>query len=140
MRLFSSICALLWALSPFVQAKSATGDRVLVVLEDAAEKENYQQFWADLECETNTTKHRSTDRMLTHLRSEILPVDIRIPQSRITVVVQAGCTGLRPCPTPPTQVERPVQRKKKGIVADRFCRLRTKFNSQKPARLHQCRW
>lgn len=54
MRLFSSICALVAALSPFVQAKSATGDRLLVVLEDVAEKENYQQFWADLECEMNT--------------------------------------------------------------------------------------
>lgn len=49
MRLFSSICALLSAVSSFVHAKSATGDRVLVVLEDTAEKDNYQQFWADLE-------------------------------------------------------------------------------------------
>lgn len=62
MRLFSSICALLWAISPFVQAKSATGDRVLVVLEDVAEKENYQQFWADLECEMNTGGYETSDR------------------------------------------------------------------------------
>ena len=34
-----------------VQAKSATGDRVLVVLEDSAEKDSYRQFWTDLECE-----------------------------------------------------------------------------------------
>ena len=33
-----------------VQAKSAAGDRVLVVLEDDGERNLYSQFWADLEC------------------------------------------------------------------------------------------
>lgn len=54
MRLFNSICVLLWTLFAIVQAKSATGDRVLVVLEDADEKPNYSQLWADLECEKDT--------------------------------------------------------------------------------------
>lgn len=49
MRLFSSICVLLWALATSVLAKSAQGEKVLVVLEDAAEKELYSQFWADLQ-------------------------------------------------------------------------------------------
>jgi|SRR5271154_1410987 len=31
-------------------AKSAVGDRVLVVLDDESEKALYSQFWADLEC------------------------------------------------------------------------------------------
>lgn len=51
MRLFSSICVLLWSFFAFVQARSATGDRVLVVLEDSDEIQNYSQLWADLECE-----------------------------------------------------------------------------------------
>lgn len=54
MRLLSSICVLLWTLFAFVQAKSATGDRVLVVLEDVDEKSSYSQLWADLECEKVT--------------------------------------------------------------------------------------
>ncbi|KAK5083206.1 oligosaccharyl transferase glycoprotein complex, beta subunit [Exophiala xenobiotica] len=49
MRLFSSIWVLLWTLFTFVTAKSAVGDRVLVVLEDSAEKDLYSQFWKDLE-------------------------------------------------------------------------------------------
>lgn len=60
MRLFSSICVLLWTTLASVHARSATGDRLLVVLEDAAEKENYQQFWADLECEMRITWRGST--------------------------------------------------------------------------------
>lgn len=52
MRLFSSICLLLWGLFVSVQARSAVGDRVLVVLEDSAEKELYSKFWTDLECKS----------------------------------------------------------------------------------------
>lgn len=51
MRLFSTVCVLLWTLFTFVTAKSAVGDRLLVVLEDTAEKESYSQLWKDLECE-----------------------------------------------------------------------------------------
>lgn len=32
-----------------VQALSSSGNRLLVVIEDAAEKDKYSQFWADLE-------------------------------------------------------------------------------------------
>jgi oligosaccharyltransferase complex subunit beta len=35
--------------SAIVEAKSATGDRVLVLLDSLAEKESYTQFWQQLE-------------------------------------------------------------------------------------------
>jgi len=60
MRLFSSICVLLWTLFTFVTAKSAVGDRVLVVLEDSAEKDLYSQFWKDLEGEQRLLRHKDT--------------------------------------------------------------------------------
>jgi hypothetical protein len=47
---FPSICLLLLGIVGLVQAKSAVGDRVLVVLEDQAERALYSQFWKDLEC------------------------------------------------------------------------------------------
>jgi hypothetical protein len=37
------------ALLGFVQSISSEGRRVLVVIEDAEKKDNYSQFWADLE-------------------------------------------------------------------------------------------
>lgn len=52
MRLFfSSLCLLLWScLWGSAYAKSAMGDRVLVVMEDEALRGDYAQFWKDLEC------------------------------------------------------------------------------------------
>ena len=47
---FSSFISLLLLVIGLVQAKSAVGDRVLVILEDGGEKNLYSQFWADLEC------------------------------------------------------------------------------------------
>jgi len=41
---------LLLAFLGAVRALSSTGSRLLVVLEDAAEKTKYSQFWGDLEC------------------------------------------------------------------------------------------
>jgi len=42
-----------WLLLAFVSlvgALSSSGNRLLVVLEDAAEKDKYSQLWGDLEC------------------------------------------------------------------------------------------
>ncbi|KAL6242663.1 oligosaccharyl transferase glycoprotein complex, beta subunit [Rhinocladiella similis] len=49
MRLFKSLSLLLVACVGVVYAKSAVGNRVLVVLEDEAQKGLYSKFWADLE-------------------------------------------------------------------------------------------
>ena len=46
--LFSFTVAFVWAV--VVQAKSFTGDRLLVVLEDQAEREKYSVFLEDLTC------------------------------------------------------------------------------------------
>ena len=37
------------ALLSLVQALSSSGNRLLVVIEEASEKEKYSQFWGDLE-------------------------------------------------------------------------------------------
>ena len=47
---FSSLLVCFLGLIGVVSAKSAVGDRILVVLEDGGEKNLYSQFWADLEC------------------------------------------------------------------------------------------
>lgn len=49
MRFFKSLSLLLVACVGVASAKSAVGDRVLVVLEDEAQKGHYSKFWADLE-------------------------------------------------------------------------------------------
>ena len=41
---------LLLAVVGLVSALSSNGSRLLVVLEDAAEKDKYSQLWRDLEC------------------------------------------------------------------------------------------
>jgi oligosaccharyltransferase complex subunit beta len=45
----SLITLLLLALLAAVQAVSTAGNRLLVILEDTAEKSNYSKFWEDLE-------------------------------------------------------------------------------------------
>ena len=45
-----AVSCLLLALVNVVQALSSTGSRLLVVVEEAAEKAKYASFWADLEC------------------------------------------------------------------------------------------
>ena len=47
MRWFFSILFLTLAAS--INALSSTGSRLLIVIEEAAEKEKYSQFWGDLE-------------------------------------------------------------------------------------------
>lgn len=42
---------LLLAIASVASARSATGDRLLVVVEDKAEQDKYTQLWADLACE-----------------------------------------------------------------------------------------
>ena len=45
----SLVTLLLLALLAAVQAVSTAGNRLLVVLEDTAEKSKYSKFWEDLE-------------------------------------------------------------------------------------------
>lgn len=47
MRLLVSFCAL--ALLGLVHALSSAGNRLLVVIEEAGDREKYSQFWGDLE-------------------------------------------------------------------------------------------
>ena len=45
------LCFFLLALQPLAQALSSTGERLLVVLEAASEKDLFSKFWGDLEGE-----------------------------------------------------------------------------------------
>ena len=42
-------CWFLLTLLSIVQAISSSGNRVLIVIEEASEKEKFSQFWGDLE-------------------------------------------------------------------------------------------
>lgn len=52
--LFFCLCL---AFSGFVQAISSTGNRLLVIIEEAAEKDKYSKFWGDLEGVPITLPH-----------------------------------------------------------------------------------
>ena len=47
----------LLALLSLAQALSSTGSRLLIVIEEAAEKGKYSKFWGDLEGESNASSH-----------------------------------------------------------------------------------
>ena len=49
------IYSLLFALLGIVHAISSSGNRLLVVNEEPAEKDKYSKFWADLEGERNNS-------------------------------------------------------------------------------------
>jgi hypothetical protein len=64
----SPISVLVFSLTQLVQAKSAVGDRLLVVLEDEAQKGLYSKFWADLEGIASCTMFAIKERMLIELQ------------------------------------------------------------------------
>ena len=48
------------SLPSLIQALSSSGSRLLVAIEDAAEKEKYSRFWADLEGALLTLLHTTS--------------------------------------------------------------------------------
>lgn len=56
-------CSLLLALIGFVNGLSSSGNRVLVVIEEAAERENYSTFLGDLEGEQSAYIREQPDTM-----------------------------------------------------------------------------
>lgn len=68
MRLLSSLSLLFLALVGLASAKSAAGNRLLVVLEDDSQRGLYAKFWADLEGDfiywTGSTETRNTDESI----------------------------------------------------------------------------
>ena len=72
---------LLLAFVGLVGALSSSGSRLLVVLEDAAEKDKYSRLWEDLECKTarSFSCQRFDDRRadeMTH--SKRISIELRI--------------------------------------------------------------
>ena len=81
----SLLCFLLLGLLGLVHALPSSGNRLLVVIEDASEKEKYSTFWGDLEggC---TLLHRQQRRTLVnesmaemHHNSSWISDSVRVP-------------------------------------------------------------
>jgi hypothetical protein len=54
---------LLLGLLSLTQALSSSGNRLLVVIEEAAEKDKYSQFWGDLEGMFEAIGSKSSDKL-----------------------------------------------------------------------------
>lgn len=62
---------LLFAFLGAVQALSSTGSRLLVVLEEAADKDKYSKFWGDLSCKLVPPTLPKTTLSLSHIPSPL---------------------------------------------------------------------
>lgn len=91
MRLFSSICVLIWTVVASVQAKSAAGDRLLVVLEDSADRASYSQLWHDLECRFVCT---SDEDLYLPNSSKVFQNNVRITKSRVIISFEIRETNI----------------------------------------------
>jgi len=78
-----------------VNALSVTGGRLLVVLDDVADKDKYSQFWGDLQgelhCFANTMLHARTN---THIRIQL--VDSRSPMKLPNQSLLSSSTATAP--------------------------------------------
>lgn len=105
-----------------VSALSAQGNKLLVVIEDEAEKSKYSQFWTDLESKLQPNRQSfQRDPLLTRRPRSRLPAHLPLPERNVPFPPRR--TSLLPPPAPPTQVQR----------------LRSRLNTQPPRRLCQRR-
>ena len=106
MRLFSSLCLLFLSLLEVALAKSAVGNRLLVVLEDEAQKGLYSKFWADLECMSATATLRTSSLLILILRSKRFQSILPVAERRESGIVPTWTTSLRACPPYSSEVKR----------------------------------
>jgi hypothetical protein len=73
--LFSSAAVLAW--SAVVAAKSFTGDRLLVVLEEQSEREKYSVFLEDLSCKLQCCWDEMVECDCVACRRVVVSIDVR---------------------------------------------------------------
>lgn len=101
MKTFLSFVLLL--LAAVVQAISSTGSRLLVVLNDPADKDKYSTFFGDLTgmiLETTAARPQLHTDKLT--RARLRPC-FRDAQERVGLSLPSWREVVRPCPSPPHQ-------------------------------------
>lgn len=91
---------LLFAFASSVQALSTTGNRLLVVVDNIADKDKYSQFWKDLECKTCPCEE--FNNLTDEIYSKRLRPEVRDSQIARSLSFQARRSCLRP-PHPSSQ-------------------------------------
>ena len=117
------LLGLLAGLLSLVSALSAQGNKLLVVLEEEADKSKYSQFWSDLEGETSHTSVYTEWTVLMRDYRQRLLHNLPRPQRHDPLPLSPRPTRLSPPPPPP----HPIQRS------------RTRPHTQPHRRLHQRR-
>ena len=87
-------------------AISSTGNRLLVVIEEAAEKVKYSKFWGDLEGEHAMSRLIRLARLISKIYSKRLQDNFRIAQVGKAIAVSSWRKVLRPYRTSPSQIKR----------------------------------
>lgn len=87
-----------------VHALSSSGSRLLVILEDEAEKSLYSTFWSDLEGELRLRQVLYCLYTDNPRRARLL-VNVRIAEEREALSIPAGRTSIRPHAHPSSEVE-----------------------------------
>lgn len=105
------ICIMRWCLSflllcflAVVHAVSSSGNRLVVILEEAAEKELYSSFWEDLQGDFLNLYWLLLN--CADLLSSWIYRFLRIAQEQPILAVRTWRESLRPSTHPPSQVER----------------------------------
>ena len=112
----SLLSVLLLCLASTVAALSSSGSKLLVVLEDAAQKSKYSKFWKQLEGEFRhsvvSTQMQSlisygamyTDHVISYNRQRLLS-ELPVAQNRRALPLPPRRKSLRPRPPPPSHIQ-----------------------------------
>lgn len=99
------LLGLLAGLVAFASALSSTGNKLLVVIEELADKEKYSHFWADLEGILLAIILKC-NALLTMMFSTRLPINVQVPKRHRPLPLPTRRPSLLPRPHPPTKIER----------------------------------
>jgi hypothetical protein len=105
----SFFLGLFLALLSFVSALSAAGSKLLVVVDDEADKGKYSTFWSDLQCKSFTAIPLclTNTQLINRQHSTRLPNHLPRRQRRSTVPLRARRARLLPPSHPTHQVKGP---------------------------------
>jgi hypothetical protein len=140
MRLFLSFLVL--AFLGLVQALSSSGSRLLIVLEEAADKALFSKFWADLEGRLVSCNKESWTACADEVYLQTEASSSHLSRQRMT---NYHCSDIGSWPTTTSFLHHrslrvsPTYRSSK-MQADNALRLRPISHPEAPPRLHQCGW